>query len=138
MQINMNKWPAPVIRPYLGPAVLAAADDSDANTKKGQVCEAHFYNGELTLQHGAKKRPRVYSGSRQRTVQGTSSSGQLLAQNSRHLVKVVDCARPQKPLNFTFRKYPAQAPDNGRGGLGGSLRKSRNCVCASWACSTPF
>jgi lipoprotein NlpI len=31
------------------------ADDPDANTKKGQVCEANFYGGELALQHGAKE-----------------------------------------------------------------------------------
>ena len=35
-------------------AVLAAADDADANTKKGQVCEANFYTGELALQQGNK------------------------------------------------------------------------------------
>ncbi|MGO9135188.1 MAG: tetratricopeptide repeat protein [Methylovirgula sp.] len=57
-RIDMTKWPAPVIRLYLGqstwPAVLAAADDSDANTKKGEVCEANFYGGELALQGGRK------------------------------------------------------------------------------------
>jgi len=54
----MTKWPAPVIRLYLGqvtPAdVLAAADDPDERTKTGQVCEANFYTGELTLQQGNK------------------------------------------------------------------------------------
>jgi lipoprotein NlpI len=58
-QIDMTKWPAPLIRLYLGQltpaAVLSAADDPDANTKKGQACEANFFNGELALQHGAKK-----------------------------------------------------------------------------------
>ena len=57
--INMTKWPAPVIRLFLGQttpaAVLAAADDADANTKRGQVCEANFYSGELALQQGAKE-----------------------------------------------------------------------------------
>jgi lipoprotein NlpI len=57
--INMTKWPAPVIRLFLGQAtpatVLAAADDSDANTKRGQVCEANFYSGELALQKGNKE-----------------------------------------------------------------------------------
>jgi lipoprotein NlpI len=56
--INMTKWPAPVIRLFLGEttpaAVLTAADDPDANTKRGQVCEANFYSGELALQKGAK------------------------------------------------------------------------------------
>jgi lipoprotein NlpI len=55
---NMTKWPAPVIRMFLGEttpaAVLAAADDPDPNTRKGQVCEARFYSGELALQQGAK------------------------------------------------------------------------------------
>jgi lipoprotein NlpI len=49
---------APVIRLYLGQltpeAVLAAADDPDATTKKGQVCEANFYSGELALRQGKK------------------------------------------------------------------------------------
>ena len=57
-QIDMTKWPAPVIRLFLGqttPAeVLAAAEDPDANTKRGQVCEANFYNGEFALQRGMK------------------------------------------------------------------------------------
>jgi tetratricopeptide (TPR) repeat protein len=56
--INMSKWPAPVIRMFLGEttpsAVLAAADDPDAATKKGQLCEANFYSGEFALLQGAK------------------------------------------------------------------------------------
>jgi lipoprotein NlpI len=56
-QIDMSKWPAPVIRLYLGQstleAVIAAADDPDATTKQGRLCEANFYGGELTLQRGA-------------------------------------------------------------------------------------
>jgi lipoprotein NlpI len=35
-------------------AVLAAADDPDASKKKGQVCEANFYSGELSLTKGSK------------------------------------------------------------------------------------
>ena len=58
-QIDMTKWPAPVIRLYLGQStptdVLAAADDPDEETKRGQVCEANFYTGELKLQQGAKE-----------------------------------------------------------------------------------
>ena len=58
-QIDMTKWPAPLIRLYLGqltPAgALAAADDSDANTKKGHVCEANFFIGELALQQENKE-----------------------------------------------------------------------------------
>ena len=57
--INMTKWPAPVIRLFLNQmtpaAVLAAADDPDAKTKEGQVCEANFYVGELALEQGMKE-----------------------------------------------------------------------------------
>ncbi len=57
--INMIKWPAPVIRLFLGQttpvAVFAAADDADADIKKSQVCEANFYIGELALQQGVKE-----------------------------------------------------------------------------------
>jgi lipoprotein NlpI len=57
-QIDSTKWPAPVIRLYLGhltpAAVLAAADAPNADTKKGQVCEANFYSAQLALQQGAK------------------------------------------------------------------------------------
>ena len=55
-QINMTLWPAPVIRLYLGQltpeAVLAAADDANPRAKRGRVCEANFYTGELALQQG--------------------------------------------------------------------------------------
>jgi len=54
----MTKWPAPIIRLYLGQVtpetLLSATDDLDARTKKRQVCEAHFFIGELALQHAAK------------------------------------------------------------------------------------
>jgi lipoprotein NlpI len=57
-QIDMTKWPAPVIRLYLGQmtpqAVLAAAADLDASKQKSQVCEANFFSGELALQQGRK------------------------------------------------------------------------------------
>jgi lipoprotein NlpI len=58
----MTKWPAPVIRLYLSQstlaAVLAAADNPDANIKKGQVCEANFFGGEFALQRGRKDEAR--------------------------------------------------------------------------------
>jgi lipoprotein NlpI len=61
-QIDMTKWPAPVVRLYLGQltpeAVLDAADDPNAETKKGKVCEANFYTGELALQQGKKDEAR--------------------------------------------------------------------------------
>jgi tetratricopeptide (TPR) repeat protein/WD40 repeat protein len=56
--IDMTAWPSPVIRMFLGKitpaALLATADDPDATKKKGQVCEANFFSGELALQTGAK------------------------------------------------------------------------------------
>jgi lipoprotein NlpI len=55
--VNMTKWPAPVIRLFLGQttpaAVLAAANDPDPKTKRGQLCEANFYVGEMALQQGS-------------------------------------------------------------------------------------
>jgi lipoprotein NlpI len=58
-RLDMTKWPAPVVRLFLGemtPAsLLAAADDPDVTTRKGQVCEANFYSGEFALQQGAKE-----------------------------------------------------------------------------------
>jgi lipoprotein NlpI len=57
-QIDMTKWPAPVIRLYLGQmtpeAVLAAAAHREASKQKSQVCEANFFSGQLALQQGKK------------------------------------------------------------------------------------
>jgi lipoprotein NlpI len=57
-QIDMTKWPAPVIRLYLGQmttdAVVTAAADPDVSKQKSQVCEANFFGGELALQQGKK------------------------------------------------------------------------------------
>jgi tetratricopeptide (TPR) repeat protein len=57
-QTDMTKWPAPVMRLYLGdmsPAdVLAAAADPDATKNREQLCEANFYIGALGLQQGDK------------------------------------------------------------------------------------
>jgi lipoprotein NlpI len=56
--IDMTVWPAPVIKLFLNQmtpaAVLAAADDPDATRKMGQICEANFYSGELSLTKGLK------------------------------------------------------------------------------------
>jgi lipoprotein NlpI len=57
-QLDMTKWPAPVIRLFLNQmtpaAVLAAADDPNPAEKKGRVCEANFFTGELSLLKGSK------------------------------------------------------------------------------------
>ena len=56
--VDMRAWPAPVIRLYLGQltpeALLASADDPDPLTKRGKICEANFYTGELALIRGKK------------------------------------------------------------------------------------
>jgi lipoprotein NlpI len=55
---NLPSQPAPVIRLFLGQttpqALLATADDPNANTKQGKVCEVNFYTAELALQRRAK------------------------------------------------------------------------------------
>jgi lipoprotein NlpI len=57
-RIDMSVWPAPVIRLFMDQmtpaAVLAAADDPDATRKKGRVCAANLYSGELSLTKGLK------------------------------------------------------------------------------------
>jgi lipoprotein NlpI len=57
-QIDMTKWPAPVIRLFLGQltqeALLAATDTPNPATKTGHICEANFYGGELALSKGSK------------------------------------------------------------------------------------
>jgi tetratricopeptide (TPR) repeat protein len=57
-QLDMNRWPAPIVRLYLGLAtqseVLAAAADADGKIKTEQLCTAYFFGGELALAQGAK------------------------------------------------------------------------------------
>jgi lipoprotein NlpI len=57
-QIDMTKWPAPLIRLFLGQttpqALLATADDPNAKTKQRKVCEVNFYSAELALHRHAK------------------------------------------------------------------------------------
>jgi lipoprotein NlpI len=56
--IAIDKWPGPIVRLYLGEitkdAVLAAADDPDADTKTTRLCEANFFAGELALRRDVK------------------------------------------------------------------------------------
>ena len=55
-KLDMTVWPAPVIRLFLGQgtpdAVMAATDDPDPVTRRGRVCEANYYSGEVALLHG--------------------------------------------------------------------------------------
>jgi lipoprotein NlpI len=52
-RLDMNAWPAPIIRLFLGQttidAVLADAGKSNVRDKEVHVCEARFYVGELLL-----------------------------------------------------------------------------------------
>ncbi|HET7886953.1 MAG TPA: hypothetical protein VFL62_12065, partial [Bradyrhizobium sp.] len=57
-QFDMTVWPAPIVRLYLGQltpeALLAAADNSNADVRAVQMCEAGFYAGEFLLEQGRK------------------------------------------------------------------------------------
>jgi lipoprotein NlpI len=57
-QIDMTKWPGPLIRLFLDQttpqALLATADDPNAKTKQRKVCEVNFYSAELALHRHAK------------------------------------------------------------------------------------
>jgi lipoprotein NlpI len=85
---NMSKWPAPVVRLFLGDAtpadVLAAANDPDPVTRTGQLCEANFYNGEFALQQGDKQEAaRLFrlaaAGCSHEFVEGASANSELAA-----------------------------------------------------------
>jgi len=87
-QVDMTKWPAPVIRLFLGQttpaAVLASAEDPDPKTKQGQVCEANFYSAELALQQSAKQEAaRLFrlaaSGCPREFVEGHAANSELAA-----------------------------------------------------------
>ena len=55
-KLDANKWPAPVIRMYLGTTtadqLLAAARNADPKTARDQLCEAYFYLGQAALNRG--------------------------------------------------------------------------------------
>src|SRR5262249_25852082 len=57
-QIDMTKWPAPIVRLVLGQttpeALLATADDPNVKTKQRKVCEVNFYSAEAALHRRAK------------------------------------------------------------------------------------
>jgi lipoprotein NlpI len=57
--LDMTKWPAPVIRHFLGELndeqTLKAASDADPKTRQAQACEANFYSGEFALLRKNKK-----------------------------------------------------------------------------------
>jgi tetratricopeptide (TPR) repeat protein len=57
-RFDMQKWPAPIVRFFLGQesldAVLAAAADPNPVKRRTHVCEASFFAGELLLQQGVE------------------------------------------------------------------------------------
>jgi len=56
-EIDMSKWPAPVIRLYLGQSIVLAGfpeHEPDDNTEIAHICEGDFYRAELILQRGDK------------------------------------------------------------------------------------
>ena len=52
-QFDMAKWPAPILRLYMGETTSEQALAA-ANGSPDQVCEANFYSGELALAQGNK------------------------------------------------------------------------------------
>jgi lipoprotein NlpI len=56
--IDMNAWPAPIVRLYLGeltlPAALAAAGEADARKARDRACEANFYGGQWALRQAKR------------------------------------------------------------------------------------
>ena len=86
--LDMSKWPAPVVRLFLGEttpaAVRAAADDPDPATRGGQLCEANFYSGEYARQHGdTQEAARLFrlaaAGCARDFVEGPAASAELEA-----------------------------------------------------------
>jgi len=57
-RLDMNAWPAPIVRLFLGQsssaATLAAARDPNPATERLQVCLANYYMAEYALLQGAK------------------------------------------------------------------------------------
>ena len=56
-QLDMSRWPAPLVRLFLGRAtqddVLTAANENE-KTKTEQLCTAYFFGGQLAITQGAK------------------------------------------------------------------------------------
>ena len=63
-RLDKGKWPTSVIDVLLGRvepgALLTAAKSPDAQTERGQTCEAHFYLGEFYLVAGQPPLARTY------------------------------------------------------------------------------
>jgi len=57
-QLDMTKWPGPIIKLYLGQftpaAVLASVEEKAGRAKTRQTCQANFYGGLWALRQAAK------------------------------------------------------------------------------------
>lgn len=62
--LDMTRWPAPVVRLFLGQltpaAALQAADDPNAKKKAEQSCEATFYTGEFLLRQDKQEAAKLF------------------------------------------------------------------------------
>jgi tetratricopeptide (TPR) repeat protein len=57
-QLDMSRWPAPIVRLYLGQATQAdviAAADGNEKVKTEKLCTAYFFGGELALSRGVEE-----------------------------------------------------------------------------------
>jgi lipoprotein NlpI len=86
--LDMSRWPAPIIRLYLGDmtadAVLADAAKSDPDARDLHLCEARFYIAELSLLRDAKAEAtdlfrRVVNECRRAVVEWESAKAELAA-----------------------------------------------------------
>jgi len=56
-QFDMTRWPAPIVRWYLGQATesdVLAASNADKKTEAEQRCTAYFFGGALMRSQNAK------------------------------------------------------------------------------------
>jgi lipoprotein NlpI len=75
-QFDKNRWPAPIVRLYLGLAteddVLTAAANGNDSLRSEQFCAAYFFGGELALSQGARDEAvRLFRRSAEGCARGT-------------------------------------------------------------------
>ena len=91
-QIDMSKWPAPLIRLYLGEltqeAVLAAADDPDAARRKADSARPTSMAANWYYKAAQRMKPGGCCNLRRLTVQNPSSNTRTPTLNSKHLTQV--------------------------------------------------
>jgi len=88
-RLDMNAWPAAIIRRFLGQLsaaqAIAAARDPDPATRLGESCEANFYSGEFALQTGNKPEAQrllrqAASDCPRNFIESTAAIAELIAQ----------------------------------------------------------